>query len=119
MNTELLNNLKRLKKDLVLLREERKVVFLQNPKMSYNNLKIKFYSQIIDSYILLGYCGYFKKELNDAISKAKLKYKVSSSVTPTEISEFIRFQKPLLKFTPIYQSTAAWHAWLLLFGFCY
>lgn len=66
--------------------------------MSYNNLKIKFYSQII-----LGYCGYFKKELNDAISKAKLKYKVSSSVTPTEISEFIRFQKPLLKFTPIYQ----------------
>ena len=55
----------------------------------------------IDSYIPVGYCGDFKKELNDAISKAKLKYKVSSAVTPTEISEFIRFQKPPLKFTPI------------------
>ena len=55
----------------------------------------------IDYYIPVAYCGDFKKQLNDAISQAKLKYKVSSVVTPLEISDFIRFKKPLLKFTPM------------------
>lgn len=50
-------------------------------------------------YITFTACKHFRESVDDAISQAGLQYRVSKETTHDNISKFILFHEPMLKFT--------------------
>lgn len=54
-----------------------------------------------NAIIMMVTCREFKQNLNEAFVEAGLEYQLSSEMKASNVSDFIRFQKPLLEFTAL------------------